>query len=55
MAKKATRTKKHPAEILDDNGTLIAAPGPVPGAIGQGAGEGEARAEADERDSPKAP
>ena len=40
MARKAAGKKNHPAEILDDNGTLIAtsdAPGPVPGGAG-GAG-----------------
>ena len=36
MAKKATGTKKHRAEILDDNGTLIAAAADGPGATSQG-------------------
>lgn len=41
MAKKAAGKKNHPAEILDDNGTLIAA-SDAPGAAARGAGEASA-------------
>lgn len=51
MAKKAAETRKHSAEILDDNGTLIATPG-VSAASGRAEGKGEASAEADKRDLP---
>lgn len=49
MAKKAAGTRKHPAEILDDNGTLISTSGKS-GAIARG--EGEVSGEADKRDIP---
>ena len=37
MAKKATGKTKHPVEILDDNGTLIAAGADAPGKTARGA------------------
>jgi hypothetical protein len=41
MVKKAGGKKNHPAEILDDNGTLIAASAGVSGAPASGDPEGE--------------
>jgi hypothetical protein len=41
MVKKAGEKKDHAAEILDDNGTLIAASAGVPGAPARGDREGE--------------
>jgi hypothetical protein len=54
MAKKAKGTKNHPAEILDDNGTLIAASN-APGAKARGNSEGEASTVSEERGVPKKP
>jgi hypothetical protein len=51
MVKKAGGKKNHPAEILDDNGTLIAAAADVAGANPRGADEGESPAH--KRDIPK--
>ncbi|HEX8125330.1 MAG TPA: hypothetical protein VF548_07095 [Allosphingosinicella sp.] len=52
MAKKAAGKKNHPAEILDDNGTLIAtSDGPV--AVGGGAGRGKASTVSDKRGIPE--
>lgn len=42
MAKKTSGTKKPSVEILDDNGTLIAAGAGAAGAGARGSGEGEA-------------
>jgi hypothetical protein len=49
MAKKASGKTKQPAEILDDNGTLIAAGADVPGSSARGAHERVT----DKRDTPK--
>jgi len=48
MAKKATGKTKHAVEILDDNGTLIAAGAEAPGKTARGANEGVS----DKRDIP---
>ena len=40
MAKKAAGKAKHSAEIIDDNGTLIAAGGRVPGKGARGVDKG---------------
>lgn len=54
MAKKASGKKNHPAEILDDNGTLIATSADEAGLGARGADDREAPADAPKNSFPAA-